>query len=351
MNAERRLPAEQAAGSGGGPDERTGASLAADHERQRSDRWPAQDDAGVEAAARLRGVAIRRESFSLGPLTVSIPAGMVTAIVGPNGSGKSTLLRMLLRMEPYDEGGIEVLGRRLEPDSDMQLRERIGFVTELPHAYENGLTADDKARFASLWYSGWSWDRYTRLMKSFDADRTKKLGKLSKGMRRKAELAVAMAHDPELLLLDEPSSGLDPSAWKTLLDELTRYMNGGDRTLILATHITEEVRRLADYVLFMHRGQCLGLYEKDRLFENWRVFAVQREDGAAGRDDAARLLREAPGVQGALEAGPGICKLESDAPEETERYCRSAGYRILSSQRLELEEIMACLVRKGEAVR
>lgn len=302
------------------------------------------------AAVALKGAAVRQDGFALGPLDLTLPAGMVTAIVGPNGSGKSTLLRMLLRLTPC-EGEAAVLGQRLAPDSDMRLRERIGFVSELPHAYENHLTADEKARFASLWYPGWSWDRYERLMRSFDADRTKKLGKLSKGMRRKAELAVALAHDPELLLLDEPSSGLDPSAWKTMLDELTRYMDLGDRTLIFATHITEEVRRLADYVLFMHRGRCLGLYEKDRLFEAWRVLAVQGETGTSGREDAARLLKQAPGVQGAQEAGPGICRIETDAPEETEAYCVSAGYRILSSQRMELEEIMACLVRKGDAGR
>ncbi|MFD2330428.1 ATP-binding cassette domain-containing protein [Cohnella sp. GCM10020058] len=301
-------------------------------------------------AVSLKGAAVRHDGFALGPLDLSVPAGMVTAIVGPNGSGKSTLLRLLLRLAPC-EGEAAVLGQRLSPDSDEGLRERIGFVSELPHAYENHLTADEKARFASRWYPGWTWERYERLMRSFDADRVKKLGKLSKGMRRKAELAVAMAHDPELLLLDEPSSGLDPSAWKALLDELTRYMDRGDRTLIFATHITEEVRRLADYVLFMHRGRCLGLYEKDRLFEAWRVLAVQRTDGAAGKEDAARLLKQAPGVQGAHEAGPGICRIESDAPEETEAYCLSNGYRILSSQRMELEEIMACLVRKGDAGR
>lgn len=309
-----------------------------------------RESAAEEAAVSLKGVSVRREGFKLGPLDMAIPAGMVTAIVGSNGSGKSTLMRVLLRMEPF-EGEAAVLGQRLFPASDIPLRERIGFVSELPHSYENGLTADEKARFASLWYPGWSWDRYERLMHSFDADRTKKLGKLSKGMRRKAELAVAMSHDPELLLLDEPSSGLDPSVWKTLLEELTRFMDRGDRTLIFATHITEEVRRLADYVLFMHRGRCLGLYEKDRLFEGWRVFAIQRTDGAVGRDDAAQLLKLGPGVQGAQASGPGICRLESDAPEETEAYCLSAGYRILSSQRMELEEIMGCLVRKGDAAR
>ncbi|MBB6674456.1 ABC transporter ATP-binding protein [Cohnella nanjingensis] len=298
------------------------------------------------AAISLRGAAVRRRQFTLGPLTLDIPSGMVTAIVGPNGSGKSTLFRMLLQMEPYEEGEAKLLGARVGPGGDDAAKARIGFVAELPHAYEGGLTAEEKARFAAAWYPTWSWDRYRKLMRKFEAEGNTKLRKLSKGMRRKVELAIAMAHDPELLLLDEPSSGLDPFAWKTMLEELHRYMESGDRTLVLATHITEEVRRLADYVLFLHRGRSLGMYEKDQLFDAWRVFAIQTATGL----DLAKL-QAIPGVQGAAEAGPGIYRLETDRADETEEYCLAQGYKLLSAQRMEMEEILACLVRKEEAGR
>ncbi|MCC3376722.1 ABC transporter ATP-binding protein [Cohnella sp. REN36] len=299
-----------------------------------------------ETAISLRGAAVRRRHFTLGPLTLDIPRGMVTAVVGPNGSGKSTLFRLLLQMEPYDEGEAKLLGERVGPEGDERRKTRVGFVAELPHPYENGLTAEEKARFASAWYPKWDWDRYRKLMRKFEAEGGTKLRKLSKGMRRKVELAIAMAHDPELLLLDEPSSGLDPFAWKTMLEELHRYMEQGDRTLVIATHITEEIRRLADYVLFLHRGRSLGLYEKDQLFDAWRVFAIQAAPGL----DRARLLA-LPGVQGAAEAGPGIYRLESDRAVETEEACAREGYKQLSAQRMELEDILACLVRKEEAGR
>lgn len=300
-----------------------------------------------EAAVSLRQVAVRRERFTLGPLNIEVPRGLVTAIVGPNGSGKSTLFRLLLKMEPYDDGGeVEVLGHPVRPGADESFKTGIGYLAELPHAYEDPLTAEEKARFASMWYPGWDWDRYRKLIRSFDAESPDKLKKMSKGMRRKVELACALAHNPELLLLDEPSSGLDPFAWKTMLGELQRYMEQGDRTMIIASHITEEVRRLADCILFVHRGKALGFYEKDQLFDSWRALAVTSPE--PGR---LAELAKAPGVQGVAESAPGIYQLETDLAEEAEAYCRERGFQVMGSRRMELEDILSCLIRKEDARR
>ena len=304
--------------------------------------------ANMEAAICFRGVKLQHERFSLGPIDCDIPKGMVTAIVGPNGSGKSTLFRALLGLEPVRSGEALLLGTRLDGKQDDGYKSRIGFLAENPHAHENDLTADKKAKFASRWYPGWDWERYRKLLRHFDVDGGIRLSKMSKGMRRKAELSIAMAHDPELLLLDEPSSGLDPFAWKTMLEELGRYMEPGDRTLVLATHILEEIRRLADYILFIYRGRVLGLYEKDRLLDDWRTIVLQIEYAPKG---GGELLQRAPGFQGLTEAGPGLYRLEVDDPERGEAYCRDNGFRVLAIQRMDLEEILGCLIRKEEARR
>lgn len=300
----------------------------------------------TDAAASLSGVAVRRDGFAFGPVDLEIPRGLVTAIVGPNGSGKSTLLRVLLKLEPC-EGRVELLGEPMDNVRDEEVKARIGFVAELPHAYEDALTPEEKAKFAASWYPGWDWERYRKLLRSFDADQARgKLRKLSKGMRRKVELACAMAHNPELLILDEPSSGLDPFAWKTMLEELHRFMEQGDRTLIIASHITEEVKRLADCILFMHRGKVLGCYEKDQLFDEWRSLVVQPA-AEAGSD----WLRKLPGLQGWAEAAPGLYRLETDKAGETQACCQDQGCRILSVQRMELEDILGCLIRREERTR
>ncbi|MFC4302127.1 ABC transporter ATP-binding protein [Cohnella boryungensis] len=303
---------------------------------------------GTEVAIALRGVKLQHERFTLGPIQCEIPQGMVTAIVGPNGSGKSTLFRALLGLEPIQAGEADILGQRVGGPQGEAYKSRIGFLAENPLQYENSMTADEKARFASCWYPNWDWERYRKLLRSFDIDGGQKLSKLSKGSRRKIELAVTMAHDPELLLLDEPSSGLDPFAWKAMLEELQRYMEPGNRTLVLATHIMEEIKRLADYILFINRGRILGLYEKDRLLDDWRTIVVQNE--AAVKGDAERLQRT-PGLQGVTEAGPGVYRLEVNEPEQGEAYCRENGFQVLAVQRMELEDILSCLIRKEEARR
>ncbi|MFC5470214.1 ABC transporter ATP-binding protein [Cohnella suwonensis] len=304
-------------------------------------------DSAEDAAISWRGMTLRHERFAFGPIDCDIPKGMVTAVVGPNGSGKSTLFRSILGLEPIREGEAQAFGTRLNGGRDDEYKRKIGFLAENSHFYENGMTADEKAEFASMVYPSWDWERYRKLMRHFDVDGGVKLSNLSKGMRRKAELAVAMAHDPELLLLDEPSSGLDPFAWRTMLEQLRRYMEPGDRTILIATHIIAEVQRLADYILFLNRGKVLGLYEKDRLLDEWRTLVVQLSPGHA---DVGKLPGT-PGLQGLTEAGPGIYRLEVDESEQAESYCRANGFQVLGVQRMELEDILSCLIRKEEARR
>lgn len=299
-------------------------------------------------AVRLDGVIAGSREFTLGPLHVEIPRGYVTAIVGVNGSGKSTLFRLLLGLEPVRQGTLEVLGTAVVPGGDERYKAKVGFVAENGHMHEHAMTVAEKAAFAALWYPEWDDARYRKLLKRLDIDEKSRLGKLSKGMRRRAELAIALAHYPDLLLLDEPTSGLDPLVWKIWLDEMKHYMENENHTLVLATHATEEVHRVADFVMFMHRGRMLAFCEKDRLFDEWRELIVR--DTAVDALPGSQRLADMAGVCEIADTGRGEYRILMHwaSEEELQQHLLTCGFQVLNNRRMELEDILNGIILKEE---
>ncbi|MWC30363.1 ABC transporter ATP-binding protein [Paenibacillus sp. MMS18-CY102] len=291
-------------------------------------------------AITMRGVEQQQAHFRLGPLDLDIAEGFVTAIVGPNGSGKSTTFRLLLDLAKPTAGQMQVLGQKVGESDDRVLKRQLGYLAEEANREDDSMRGTEKAAFVRRWYPQWDVNFYREILQLFEVDDSLKLGKMSKGMRRKYELALIMAHKPKLLLLDEPSSGLDPIAWKSMIKLLHRYMEPGDRTIVMSSHIIDEVRRLADYIVFMARGQVLGIYEKDELFQQWQVLFVQ-----AG--DAAAKLAAMAGVVECAEAGSGIYRIVTEQSAATERALQEAGHSITSRQTLQLDDILELLMRRG----
>ncbi|MBD2847369.1 ABC transporter ATP-binding protein [Paenibacillus sp. IB182496] len=295
----------------------------------------------AQPAVRLDGVQFTTDRFRLGPIHLEVPRGYVTAIVGPNGSGKSSTFRLLLDLIKPEAGTIELLGSR--PHSrNPELRQRLAYVPETNSDCDEGLRASEKAAFHQLWYPTWDVNRYQELLRRFDVDPSVRLGKMSKGMRQKLELALALAHQPELLLLDEPSSGLDPIAWKHMLETLSRYMEDGSRTILVASHLIEEVRRLADYIVVMSRGQVLGVYEKDALFDNWRTYYL------IGDGLEERMLTQGPGVHAVERMGGQAYKLISSASQSTEQWLHREALPVTGQQPMELDDIMEALIARQQ---
>lgn len=290
------------------------------------------------AAISFENVSVQKSNFVLGPTTLDIPSGYITAIVGPNGSGKSTLFRMALDLAKPDAGKVTVLGQEIGSGNDEELKQLIGYVPEEPYAHESRLKGSDKAKINGFWYKGWELFRYQELLRILQVNDHQPLGKMSKGMRRKTELALALAHNPKLLLLDEPSSGLDPLAWKTMIDLLHRHMDQGGKTILMTSHIVEEVKRLADFIVFMAQGKVLGFYEKDELFSSWFTYYVSGE-GLEARD-----LADMPGQAGIEFAGLHTFRVTTGKALEAERWCSEAGLTIVSKAAMELDEIMAALL-------
>ncbi|AHY47539.1 ABC-type multidrug transport system ATPase component [Rubrobacter radiotolerans] len=276
--------------------------------------------------------------FTLGPVSLQVEPGYVVAVVGPNGSGKSTLFRLLLGLARADSGEVRVFGR--DPAGDeVGIRERIGYVPENAVGHDE-MSAAELGDFIGRLYPNWSERSYRELLRRAGVDPKKRFDKLSKGMRRRLLFALALATGSELLLLDEPTDGVDPFARREMLDEISAYMDGDGpdevRTVLFATHIIEEVRRVADYVVFLSDGDFLGLYEKDALLDGWRnLWVVPEPDG------------DLPGI---VEVEPGSpTRLVTDSPGETGEALAERGVRIVRSAPLDLEEILGHLMRRGKA--
>ncbi|MFD0588743.1 ABC transporter ATP-binding protein [Paenibacillus sp. GCM10027627] len=297
-------------------------------------------EAWEETAIRFDSISQKKPNFKLGPITLDIPKGCITAIVGPNGSGKSTLFRMALDLEKPDEGTITMLDYPIGSGCDSSVKQRVGYLQEESLSHEDKVKGYEKAKFNSFWYSNWDVNRYQELLMTLQVNDNLPLGKMSKGMRRKCELALTLAHAPDLLLLDEPSSGLDPIAWKAMIDILHRYMEPGHRTILMTSHIVDEVKRLADYIVFMAQGKLLGFYEKDELLGSWFTLFV------SGEGLTAAAASKLPGQCGIEHAGGHTYRITTNKAFEAEKWCEAEGFQIVSRQALELDEILSALLQQ-----
>ena len=290
----------------------------------------------MQPAVEFKQVLKQRKRRSIGPLTFAVPQGTVTAIVGQNGAGKSTLMKLLLQLIHPDAGEIRRFGSKESGELTLKERQAIAYVPETAELEENHWTAAEAGRFHSYWYPRWDQTYFDSLLDVFEVPRRTPLKQLSKGERRKFEIIAALATRAQLLLLDEPFSGMDPFAWKSMLETITRYMEENEATVIISTHVMEEVRRLADYIALMHRGQLLGIAEKDSLGEAWQETWVQEtEVGALAwladlLPEAVRLTRHTP-VLASFVARHGV---------NDEERLRSSGLQVLKSRKLDLEEAL-----------
>ena len=217
------------------------------------------------SAVRLDAVVRRQGTFTLGPLDMTVPAGLVTGFVGPNGAGKTTAIKAMLGMVGIDAGSISVLD-----GAPGARRDRIGVVLDavaLPREW----TAVSAARNLERFYPDWDRDLLDDLLTRLDVPARVKVKDLSRGQGVKLQLALALAHRPELLILDEPTSGLDPVARLEVLDILRDFLIAEGRTVLFSTHITSDLERIADHLHIIGAGRTRFAGTLPGLVEQWAM--------------------------------------------------------------------------------
>jgi ABC-2 type transport system ATP-binding protein len=231
---------------------------------------PSPDDPVIETA----GLDLHYgERKALDALTLRIPRGRIHAIVGANGAGKSSLFRVLLGVQSPTAGGARILGHdcaRLGADE----RARIGFVNE-EHSLPGWLRADELVAMQRRLYPRWNAARFDAIAGLFNASPTQRIAQLSRGERAGLNLAMALAQAPELLILDEPTLGLDVVAKRAFLEALLFAVEDTDATIIYCSHQMEEIERLADNLIILERGRLMHMSAPDAFCERVQLWIAE----------------------------------------------------------------------------
>ncbi len=222
----------------------------------------------MTAAFAVSGLCKRYPHFALQDVSLTLAEGEVMGLVGVNGAGKTTLLRLLTGLAAPDAGSIDVLGHRL-PQAQVAAKRGIGFASEDMRLYRSQ-SLDWHIALVRQIYPEWDDNYAASLMRRFDLRAQQPIGGYSHGQRVKALLLLCLARRPRLLLLDEPTTGLDPVARAEVLEALADVLRDERRSVLFSSHNTHDVEQLADHIAFLHGGRLLAHRDKESFLDDWR---------------------------------------------------------------------------------
>ncbi len=229
-----------------------------------------------QQAITLQGVGKHYEHFSLSDINLSLETGSVMGFIGPNGAGKSSTIRLIMGLIRANEGQVTVLGYDM-PQQMAAAKWDIGFASEDMRLFKNG-TLQWHIDFMSSIYPDFDMQYVSTLIKRFDLKPGQVVKGFSHGQRVKAGLLLILARRPKLLVLDEPTTGLDPVARKEVINELMDVMMDEERSILFSSHNTQDVEQLSDTITFIDHGRIIESQDKEAFLEKWRRIRFQVQD-------------------------------------------------------------------------
>ena len=226
----------------------------------------------------LKNVTKDYGDFRLDNVSFTVPEGSVCGFIGQNGAGKTTTINLILDVIKRDSGEIKLFGEAVDGDS-AKLREDIGVVYD-EMGFHEFMTARDINIMMKHIYRNWDEQVFFDYLKRFSLPTKKCCGSFSRGMRMKLQIAVALSHHARLLIMDEPTSGLDPVVRNEMLDIFREYVVEEDHTMLLSSHITGDLEKLADEVVFIDGGRIVLAGNKDEILEKHGILKCKKDDFA-----------------------------------------------------------------------
>lgn len=280
----------------------------------------------------INGLTKHYGGFSMSDVSFEVPKGYITGLIGPNGAGKSTIIKAIMGMVIPEKGSITVLGQDTSADQGAY-KQDIGYISD-ENIYYDYLSMEQMKRIFAPFYSRFDEEAFDKYMNLFELPKRKKIKDCSKGMKMKYAIALALSHHPSLLIMDEPTAGLDPVFRRELLDLLAEYILDEQNTILFSTHLTTDLDRVADYVTFLNRGRLVFADSKDEVLESY--FIVKGSKDLLDSDVRKALI-------GIRETGVGFEGLGKDRQAMQELF----GDNVLFEQP-SLEEIMYFTAKGGK---
>ena len=228
-------------------------------------------------ALEIKGLSKEYKDFRLDNVSFEVPSGSIVGLIGENGSGKTTIIKLILNMIKKNGGEITVLGKNKDISD---IKNEIGVVMDEP-GFPGFLNAKEINRIMKNIFSNWSDDTFFGYLKKLKVPDNKEYKDMSKGTKMKTGIAVALSHNPRLLILDEATNGLDPVVRSEVNEIFTEFTRDESHSILISSHIVSDLDRICDYIVFIHNGKLMLFEEKDRLLEKYCIVHCTREQSSS----------------------------------------------------------------------
>lgn len=229
-----------------------------------------------ENAIEISGVTKRYDGFTLDNISFTVPKGTIMGFIGQNGAGKSTTMKALLNIIKIDDGSIKLMGLDyIEHESEV--KEHMAAVFDEIPFHDNFRARQLNTMFKGL-YVNWDEEKFYQYLKRFSLPENKKIGKFSKGMKMKLQIATALSHGAKVLIMDEATTGLDPIVRNEILDIFREYLEDDTNSILLSSHITSDLDKIADSITFIDKGKILLTGYKDEILEKHGLIKCAQKD-------------------------------------------------------------------------
>ncbi|MCI8460763.1 MAG: ABC transporter ATP-binding protein [Bacilli bacterium] len=279
----------------------------------------------------IKDLKKKYSDFELGSIDLEIPRGIIVGLIGENGAGKTTLIKSILNIINKDTGTIKIFGKDYK-EFETEIKEDIGVVLD-EEFFPELLCARDINLVMKDIYKNWDRKLFYKYLTDFQIKDNQAIKTLSKGMKKKLEIATALAHHPKLLILDEPTSGLDPVVRGEVLDIFMDFLKDEENTVLLSTHITSDLEHIADRIVFIDKGCKVLDKDREELFDNYGILRCDNESlGKINQEDIVSYKKN---------------KYDVSVLVNDIKKCRKK-YNDFVIDKITLEELMVLMIKGGK---